>query len=69
MTTDLPTKEGHYWWMARGKDFDTLKSIQRVYQNRDGEYYVEYSGRRRLVGDWPEDEAQYWQYIPEPKTP
>jgi len=70
MTTDLPTKKGYYWWMAKGKDFGgAVKSVVRVFQNRHKRFYVEHKSYDRCVEDWEDDSVQYWQYIPEPETP
>lgn len=69
MTTELPTKEGYYWWMAKGKYSDTIKSIHRVFRRKNGKFYVEFSDWDRLVESWEDDSVQYWQYIQEPEIP
>lgn len=69
MTKDLPTKEGYYWWIAKGKLSSTEKSILKVRKNKFNRLYADHGEYERYIEDWQNDEQQYWQYIPEPEIP
>jgi len=72
MTTELPTKQGYYWWVSKYDGSVSTKEILKIteYKNKlyasGGEYNFEV---RPLIHNSEEIEEEYWQYIPEPEIP
>ena len=72
MTKDLPTKNGHYWWVQKfdgyvsAKEVLEVKEYQGVFYASGGEYNFEV--KMPVLTDDEIDE-EYWQYIPEPEIP
>lgn len=72
MTTELPTKEGYYWWVSKYDGSVSAKEILKItkFKNKlyasGGEYNFEV---RPPIHDSEEIEEEYWQYILEPEIP